>query len=518
MIESARDVAAGSAIDTDLCIIGGGPAGIALALEFAGAATRVCLLESGGLNLDIETQDLNSGASMGWPYWPLAASRVRFLGGTTNHWGGVSLPLNPEDFQKRPWVENSGWPLGYADLSAYYQKAQALLGLENTFDKFYQRATDQFDPVWNEDAIATRLSRRAKKSRFGLEYRSALEQASNIRVLLHANATEAALDDAKQNIHSLGVACLNGPEFQVRSKVFVLATGGIENARFLLSADPSGAGIGNSNDLVGRYFSDHPYFSNLAKLQIFDPSLNLETYTRTNSLAGDAVSMHLELSPETKAVNQLLAARLHITKVRWRAFGNDRGKPSPKLTDRVIQRVQRAFGASTDPSASRSDQPEDYGASAETRLFTVGAWKEVIPRFDSRVTLGEQRDPLGIPRPVLDWKIGQQEKLSLIKTLETFGRQISANGQGRIRIDLDDESPWPWEGGYEPGLHQMGTTRMSASAQQGVVDANCKMHEVDNLFVAGSSVFPTYGVANPTMTILALTLRLADHLKRQRSL
>jgi choline dehydrogenase-like flavoprotein len=279
------------------------------------------------------------------------------------------------------------------------------------------------------------------------------------------------------------------------------------------------AGIGNQYGVVGKHFSDHPYLSNLGVMVVTKPSLNLGLYQKNLNVNGIKIGVHLELSKEAKEQGKLLTSRIHFHEIEWHKYLIDRGKPRKNKTwsDRVSKKIRWVLEDLYNSKKKAVNAPQNYGEARSARLFSYGAWTEVIPRKDSRIYLDHERDKLGLQKVVLDWKIGQEEKQSLIKSLHYLGKQFGLNGIGRIRVDLDESSPWPWEGGYEPGLHQMGTTRMSADPVNGVVDKDCKVHGIANLYIAGSSIFPTYGTANPTLTIVALAIRLADVIKGKSS-
>jgi len=517
MIIDARSVEENSLIEADICILGAGAAGITLARELGSRHRKVCVLESGGLNLDIATQALYQGQVEGWPYWPLDTCRLRFFGGTTNHWGGSCLPLDEDDFVAKPWISTGGWPISKSDLLPFYRRAQPVFGMGEYFYDAPALLQGAGEQLWNGDGITAGMIRRSAVSSFGVEYREELDQATGIEVYLNGNAVNVKANEGRTHVEAVDVVCLSGNRFRMRARTFVLAMGGIENARLLLESRAAGeVGLGNEHDLVGRYFSDHAYLANLGVLQIVGADADLGKFSEVIPLDGTTAKFFLHVTPETRAREQLLNTRLHVQSVPWIEFGRDRGKPPRDLSDRVVGRLESLLGdlRGEKAPARKGTTAEDYGAPAGSRLFRVGAWTDVVPRPESRVYLGEAKDALGLRKPVLNWQIGQEEKQSLVKSLELLARRVGRVGIGRMRIDLDDDSPWPWTGGYEPGLHQMGTTRMSNSPQQGVVDRNCKVHGLSNLFVAGSSVFPTYGTANPTLTIVALAIRLADHIKQ----
>lgn len=510
MIIDSRSVPDATIVQADICIIGAGAAGITIAREFNNTNKTVCLIESGGFNVDLETQALYEGENVGWPYWPLESSRLRFFGGTTNHWGGACVPLNDDDFHKKKWIPNSGWPITKSDLLQYYQRAQPIFDL----GKYSYNPVDwQFEGhtilPFKDNTIASGMVQHSPPTRFGLKYRKDIEESKNIMTYIFANAVDIKTNESASQVTGINIACLTGNKFSVEAKTYILALGGIENARLLLHANKvQENGLANQHDLVGRYFSDHIYLANLGQLVITDPNLNLNFYKRKVKFNDSLISVYLGISPEAREKNRVLTTRIHIKEAPWIAYSRLKGAAKQKLglTDAVIKKMGDIF-------KSTGKKAQDYNQPENARLYTFGAWTENIPRASSRVYLGDERDKLGMRKIKLDWKIGDEEKHSLIKSLQLLGAQIGQSGFGRMRLGLSEKSPWPWRDGMEPGMHHMGSTRMSNDATKGIVDKNCKVHGISNLYIAGSSVFPNYGTANPTLTIVALALRLTDHIK-----
>lgn len=259
MIIDARSVPKGKTIETDVCIIGAGAAGITLAREFIGQSFRVCLLESGGFEFDEDTQSLCDGETIGLPYTPLKAARVRYFGGTTNHWHGWCRPLDEIDFESRDWIPHSGWPFGKSHLFSFYERAQSICQLKPVpYDvKFWEAETASSLP-FASSRVNTAVFRFSPPTRFGEVYRDQIARARNISTYLHANVTEIDNNEHARTVTRLRVTCLPGNQFWVSATIFILAAGGIENARLLLLSNKlQSAGLGNQNDLVGRFFMDH---------------------------------------------------------------------------------------------------------------------------------------------------------------------------------------------------------------------------------------------------------------------
>ena len=261
MIIDFRDAEDGALIEADLCIIGAGAAGITLAREFAGSRVRLCLVESGGFDYEPAVQDLYAGENVGHDYDDLDVSRLRYFGGSTNHWNGFCAPLTPIDFRRRDWVPHSGWPITKSDLEPFYRHAQPICQLgpyaygEQVWAELEVRPHD-FDPA----EVGLCFWQHSPPTRFGETYRAELERADNIRVLLYANAVNIETDQSASMVRQVELRTLDGKTGRVRAEAYVVACGGIENARLLLlSNQVEPAGLGNRHDLVGRFFMEHPH-------------------------------------------------------------------------------------------------------------------------------------------------------------------------------------------------------------------------------------------------------------------
>jgi choline dehydrogenase-like flavoprotein len=510
-------------IETDLCIIGAGAAGITLAREFAGSSVRVCMVESGGFDYEPEVQDLYMGENASPVRYLLDASRLRYFGGSTNHWTGLCAPLAPLDFRPRDWVPHSGWPIVRSELDPFYQRAQPICQLgpyaysARVWADFDARPHD-FDPA----AVELCFWQQSPPTRFGETYRAELERADNVRVLWHANATNIEADESAAVVRQVDLRTLDGRTGQVKATAYVLACGGIENARLLLLSDGAEpAGLGNRHDLVGRFFMEHPH-TEPGVVLANDQDRLIATYSRQSLdgvefrpsfCAGEALqerarvlNSHVFLQLGGSAVAGVEAAR--------ELWGAARRGEVPDDLANQIWHVMRdlddvAFFAYR--KFITGEQPHEL---PDSRFALFSLRSEQAPNPDSRVTLTDDRDTLGLRRSRLDWRLTDLDKRSIRALTEALGAEFARLGIGRVRLAdwlLADDDSWLSRMGH--GNHHMGTTRMAADPRQGVVDADCRVHHVDNLYVAGSSVFATGGCANPTLTIVALALRLADHLK-----
>jgi choline dehydrogenase-like flavoprotein len=525
MFEDARNVPRKTTLEADVCIVGAGAAGITLARELSGSPFRVTVLESGGFEYESETQALYEGRSIGLPYSDLSAPRLRYFGGTTNHWGGICRPFEEADFEAREGIPFTGWPISKDDVDPFYERAVRAVRLSSgEWDLGRWAPSGEVAPLrLRSDRMVSRVAQvvDADLRSFGEGYREELRRAPNVTVYLHANATEIEADDEARTAMAVQVATLTGNRFSVRARIFVLATGAIENARLLLvSNQQAPRGLGNGNDLVGRFFLEHPRFVG-GFIAPFDQHPNLGFYE--NHRVGRAmVRGYLASSKDVQLAEGLLDLQIRLEP--------DYGDPPEDASDFArhvmtlaadVEGWQRiAMPGSPVPVPylevirEALQSPEDTYIRLRGRIETIGLSTRIeqAPNPDSRVVLVGERDQLGMQRVALDWRLSDVDRRNVRRTLELLGAEVGAAGIGRVRILYGaDDSGWPDD--LNGGQHHMGTTRMSDNPKQGVVDRDCRVHGMSNLFVAGSSVFPTPGGATPTLMLVALAIRLADQLK-----
>ena len=495
----ARTLDTNTVLEPDLAIIGGGPAGISLALALAGTKLNILLLESGGENFESQNQKMYAGALSGDPYIALDAGRLRFLGGGTNHWGGWSRPLDALDFEKRDWVPHSGWPFPKSALDAYYPLAQKLIEAGPwIYDKGDTVASAKAPMMpLGEGGVYTSWFQFSKMAgdvvptRFGARYEADLKAAANIKPLLNANVTAIRLTPNAQQVDRLDAATLNaeggiGKRFTIKPRHVVMAAGGMENARLLLASnDVMKMGVGNQNDLVGRFFGDNPIPRNVATLAVFGGRL-AAYYGSTQDLGG--ARMRAVFAP-TAAFARRKKIMGSLTTLEYPVELDETGKAAV---------ITAANALGVDASSARA--------------YSVGCGMELLPDPDRRLTLTGETDALGLPRLKLHNIVRDADFALYRQTLAELGRQVLASGAGLLRINCSAREDWLKN--MDWGHHHLGTVRMHTDPRQGVVDGDGKVHGIANLFVAGSAVFPTYGASNPTLNLIALTLRLADHLKK----
>ncbi len=516
------------AVSADLCIIGGGAAGITIANKFVDTGVSVVLLESGGDSMDRETEKLNSNATVtGEPYM-MAASRLRFFGGTTNHWSGRCFLFRDHDFKAMGGPQVMGWPISLKDVDGYYKEAAKLaLFQTNQVEWSPEYWRERFGtPAWPIDpklfSVRTESFARPHAdtgNRTYAAYRKPLDTAKNVRVIQYANITELIETPDRNAIEEAKVRTLAGAEFRVRARVFVLATGGLENPRLLLaSRGRSDAGIGNNHDQVGRHFTDH-----VRILQDFvrNPANPPDERVNFTEVPGDDMFVfnHYLLSDDVLDKERLDSILFRFRTVYAKSDGvAAASRFAGGVSSGDVSRVSAddlglAMGSLGEIANHTADR---LYCRSEPITYLMSATVDPAPSADSRVTLRPELDAVGMPMMNLHWSIPENTKHSLHRALQLFGREAGRSGTGRLRLTFDPKKPWSSTPGFVGGNHHTGTTRMSDDPKTGVVDRSCRVHGVSNLYIGGSSVFPTVGGGSTTMMITALALRLADHLKRER--
>lgn len=528
MLLDLRDMADPPLFEAPLCIVGAGAAGLTLARRLLAHGHEVLVVESGGADFDPAVQALAGGSSSGHPYYDLGDVNLRMVGGTTPIWGGRCAELDPIDLERRPWVPHSGWPIGHEDLRPYHREAAAMLGIATPgagrgalMERLpILRALDGGDlrvGFWSFDD---------RPNRFALPNLTDLTGSDRARLLIHATATALHLSADGRRVLSVTVRDVGGKRATVRAGRVVLALGGIETPRLLLASDDvMPGGVGNGHDLVGRFFMEHPHARG-GRLESRAAWPLLAAFGRTHRVGGTRFAALLRLTDE--------AQRTHGTLNAAFTLGARQGEQEAQFW---AMRTYAALKHRLDPSAfNRRLWRGVKGAAlwAHERVDPLRPWllvrsgmrelaivlrAEQAPNPDSRIALRHERDALGMPRVDLHWQLTGLDKHSVQVLVGAMDGALRRLGLGRAVPAAWLEDPatlWRTDplisahpiGGY----HHMGTARMAGEPSRGVVDRNGKVHGVDNLYIAGSAVFPTSGWANPTFGILALALRLGDHL------
>jgi choline dehydrogenase-like flavoprotein len=530
MLIDARSVPTGTVIETEVCIVGAGAAGIALAREFISSGFRVALLESGDTVLQKATQELYAGSIIGRRYYdPKDTSlRLRYFGGTTNEWGGLCPVLDPLDFEMREGVKYSGWPFSRMYLEPWYQRAQAVVQLGPSgyaLSDWGIAPADVPEPFNGPHFICQVMQWSSPPTRFAPVYGSELRQASRLTVYLNANALHLDTSDSDNNVEQLSVGVLPDGRFTVRARIYVLATGGIENARLLLlSGKDGGNGLGNDHDLVGRFFMCHiEYMGGVIALANPDMDFKFDTgvggawYNRFG--VPRMFQTYISLSEDSRRKLKLPNLRIRFLKPSndWASQLGDVMQDLRSVMRDIwanqhedVVRDLRSMMHDGYEITTNIERRARFGAGALVALCT----SEQMPNPDSRIGLGRDTDAFGLRKVTIDWELTTQDKRGMTEGHRLFGAELGRVGLGRFWSSIPDgDNNWPDR--MYGDQHNIGTTRMHRDPRFGVVDENCRVHGVANLYVAGSSVFPTEGIANSTFTIIAMALRLADHIKER---
>lgn len=465
-----------------VCVCGSGPAGMTVARELARRGVQVLLLEAGGFDLTSQSQDVYEGKSIGpLEYFGVSACRLRMFGGTSNHWSGRCGVFERIDFEPRDIWDVPGWPISYDEAYRRLDDAREILDIAG------QNLERRSEPHWRDTRFRPAGFARSAPTRFGEKYRSELEASKKIDVAINANVTGATFNDNGGSVTSLLVTDYRGRQFAVGADHFVLAFGAIENARFLLNiAETTGLPVGDAGGFVGRCFMEH-FDIKLGRFATF----NAPIWDREEAFA-------LNAGEELTRARGLGTAVVNVEPgARPRFFG----RLAP------FRRIANDINCAADawrPGGHANRTALCRGDGVVTNIV------EQAPNRDSRVVLDKTaRDAFGQFRIAVDWRLSEQDVVTITGLAEEIGMALAAQDIARFQIAGDIRSGRPRPGFH---CHQMGTTRMSSSPKDGVVDENLKVHGMRNLHVAGSSVFATGGGVNPTLTLTCLALRLGEHL------
>jgi GMC oxidoreductase len=508
----------------DVCIIGAGAAGITMAVELCRLGMEVLLLEGGGANFEDASQDIYQSEIVGLPHKGIHEGRFRVFGGTTTKWAGQILELDDLDFQYRPWVPGSGWPIAKDTLKKYYRRALEIEGLSESApsDEDVWKAVHVEQPSLGS-GVDTFFTRWCPQPNFAKLHRRFLENQPGLTIYVHANMCGFVLSESRDRFTGVLCKTMDGREIQFAAQSFVLCAGGIETARLLLQPlKDGGTPPWNRWGNVGRYFQDHIAIS-VARLFPAEPR-RFHLWFDSVYLQGLLYVPKIKLSARLQEELGLLAvgAAFECQSVRQDAVVRLRDMLTvlrrgerPALTpshlstaiqasDILIRKAWRYY------RHRRAYNPDDLGV----RLSILC---EQAPNASSRLTLSEERDALGLLKSRLDWRIGALEQKSISMFAKYVTRQLEINGIARTELCSKSLDLEELIGKASDWFHHMGTARMAASPEHGVVDEDCKLFGISNGFVCSSAVFPTSGHSNPTHTILALGVRLAEHIAHRHS-
>lgn len=456
----------------DVLVIGSGPAGMSLALELEQRGLSTLVLEAGGEYYDEASQAFFAGDIVGPQAFELDVNRLRYFGGCSNHWGGFSRTLEAWDFRDKVEGVPGAWPIGRGDLDPQLARASEILELgglppDRPLGDMLSHVHFVYSPPVS----------------FKLKYRAHVKASRLLHVALNACVTNLIERDGR--IVSVEIADPDGRRDVLKAPWVVLCAGGIENSRMLLWANVRNEGrVVRDPTTLGKYFMEHPHFTVGDALVVGDPRLDPDRRGRAY------------VAPTEKAIRErgILNCGLRIEPTNYdgtKQLIADLACVAPRLGKWAARSLKMRLACG---------------------LRIHAAWEQA-PRESNQVRLGTKRDALGIPRVELRWKYSELEKHTARQTVLLFGEWLARTGLGRARLEpwLADDADFPaWD--EQIGNHHMGGTRMSDTPKTGIVDRDCRVHGLHNLYVCGSSVFPSSGHANPTLTIVQLALRLAGHL------
>ncbi len=522
MLIDFQDLAHDAEIVTDVCVIGSGAAGITLATELDGLGHDVVVLAGGPASHAAESQDLYQSDVVGLRHGGIHGGRARVLGGTTTLWAGQALPLDASDFEPRDWVPDSGWPFRREALEPYYRRAERVLKLPTmTYDERSWPPNRPLPPRFDPSVFHCLISQFSPAPNFAASYRAELARSANVRVLLDAHAVGLVTDAARTRLERVEVKALSGRSATVRPRHVVVSCGAIETARLLLASDcVDPRGVGNAHDLVGRYFQDHiqgrmaVFRATRPRLmgKMFDPFAYRKTRYSPKICTSEALQrkeriLNYFLGPcyEIPEDSPLISAKLLVHALKRK----DLRPQVPRALWNVARRPHEV--ALSAVKYALFDEP----LTPRGGPMYLGIQGEQAPNPRSRVTLGEGRDALGMRRTVLDWRLTDLDRRSILTLMEYADREFRRLGLGTVEFSPSSipEDLSRMDRAIHDVSHHIGTTRMHDDPRFGVVDRDCRVHGIDNLSIGSSAVFPTGGASNPTMTIIALCLRIADRLR-----
>lgn len=565
MIKDTDDLIHDDVVNVDVCIIGAGPAGMATANEFLNTDLKVALLESGGKKYIHPIQLLSEGLLSGHLFEPQESTHLRQIGGTANNWilqmtdeqyGYRYTPLDEVDFETRDYIPHSGWPISKKDLDPYYARAHATCGV-GTYDYTAQYwARGKFQPIkLNEDKVYNSVFTFGPTKKFTDEIPEKITNSRNLTLYYHATVVELLCDQSSDVVTTAVVRMFDGKEIYFKAKQFIITSNALQTPRLLLNSTKTHKnGIGNQNDNVGRYYMDH----NLVACGHFYPHdpkfINEMGFYDMQGVDGTTVLGRLNLNPEFMTANWLRNIAVMFFPTEWNQVDLDAmnslnsiklpnfhkktalrypielGKhlirliSKPKALwihfhnifqgrNRLIRAVYEylRFGVPIFLGLGRGGWSRMANNEGKYNKFELLGIVEQSPNPENRLTLLDEKDALGCPKTKVHYICSDEDILSVTKAQSVFGEVLEESGLGRYEPPKISAEVMKTITGLH---HMMGTTRMSDDPKTGVVDRDCCVHGMKNLFIAGSAVFPTGGYGNPTLTNLALSIRVADKVKK----
>ena len=506
-------------------VVGSGPVGLAVAAGLRRRGVAVTVLESGPATANVKSE-FNDGDVSGLPFSGMV-KRGRGLGGGTSQWAGQCIRFHSADFQHREWIEGSGWPIGYDDLAQFYSEAEHYFDV--TADGYLARVWYDFglDPGSLIDTdVLVRFSVFARRPQVFDRDRRHWARDPDCHIVYNGTVTRLHRDGSR--INGVTVRGLNGRSLTIPADTVVLCLGGVETPRMLLEPMPDfPSGVAANNIHVGKHLQDHPHLI-IGSIEAFDQGDNLAEVTRYLSTfyrRGRRYLPRLVLSASRQRELSVLNA-CAIALFEW---------PEESVTQNLRELQAAVSGHRFDLSLSARvaralKDPRALSRTARARLrgasfgevpsaINLEGYVEQDPRTSSAVSLSSRTDIFGRPLASVNWQVGERERETLLALAEEVNAYLSQNRIGRVIVsealrDLGDA----WKEYVRDNQHHVGTARMAGSARDGVVDSDCKVFGLANLYLCGGAVMPTGSHANPTLTMTALGFRLASHLAKQDGL
>jgi choline dehydrogenase-like flavoprotein len=561
---NANELSNKQEIISDVCIIGAGPAGMSLANEFLNSDLKVSFLESGGSKYIHQVQMLSQGPLSGHLYEPQETTHLRQIGGTANNWilqmtddeyGYRYTPLDEVDFEQRDSLPYSGWPITKKELDPYYARAHATCGV-GQYDytaKYWARG--KFQPLkLDESRVYNSVFTFGPTKKFTDEIPKKITQSSNLTLYHQATVVELLCDESGSHVTTAVVRMFDGKEIYFKAKQFIISSNALQTPRLLLNSTKTHKkGIGNQHDNVGRYFMDH----NLVPSGNFyphDPKLiNEMGFYDMQGVDGTTVLGRMNLNADLVKKVGLRNMAVMLFPIEWSQVDLDAMnsvnalklpdfhlKTAPRYPIDVAKHLMRLvskpkdllihlrnifrgrnrlfraiyeylrYGVPISLGLGRGGWSRMANNEGKYNKFELLAIVEQSPNPENRLTVTEEKDELGCPKAKLHYICSDEDIESVKKAQKIFGEMLEATGLGRYEPAKVSAEVMKTLTGLH---HMMGTTRMSNDPKNGVVDANCCVHGMHNLFIAGSATFPTGGYANPTLTNIALSIRVADKVK-----
>ena len=508
-----------SVFETDVCVIGAGAAGFSCALSLLNSGLRVLVLEGGLNTFDQRAADLHRGQVINHPHEGIETARERIVGGTTTTWGGQACPFMAEDFEKRTHIKHSGWCLSLEDLEPYYRKAETILGTDSAVSFDYRPWKDWGieEPGFSPSTLDLFVTKWCKIPNFAVQHGSKIEKSDNVTLLRNANVVEILPSESLNKVEALRIRSLDGKDGLVKARYIIAAGGALETVRlFLCSTRFGDRGLGNGYGFVGRYFQDHVGAivgqilpeSRKWLHEVFDPF-----YKR-----GFKYFPRIRLCPAFAAKSEILhaSAQIVFSEETDAALGaakqilsNLRKKQTPEL------KIWKSFASPPEiweiVKAALRWKIKKRGSSSPSAPIWLEIHSEQEPVWESNVELSDSLDALGMRRIRLNWTISDLTVSTFRDMAILVREEFDRVGMGKVILEpwvkgLTD-NPFRW---FYDTYHQAGGLRMANSKAEGVVDSSCRVFGVENLYVASSAVFPTSSFSNPTMTTIALAIRISE--------